>query len=237
VLPHAADAWADWAATPEEKPAVAPFAGVDAVAACGDPGCYVDLAVSDAWVSVDLDIDGFQIGTSRYGDEDPMPRVEHFVRSLIEVLEAAGSSGLEWPATETPGSDECTGALDPVGIGFAIGDPALGLAFEAHPWPLDGDAAGRLGVYDCWGVGASVWVTVGRGLAPVLDDLATTADTADLFEPVELEGAVDGERALATCRTPDGGVCSLLFSIGSTAFQVDADDPVAVAEAMIAQAR
>lgn len=235
VLPRAADAWADWAAGGEHAP-VGTYAGADAVAACGDPGCSVDLTVADAWLTVAVRADGWNTGQSRFGDADLLPAMEPVVRAAMATLDAADPAELEWPQVDAGGSRECTGALDPVGIGFALG--AEGFAFEQAPWATEGDAAGRLGVYECWSTGLPVvGVTVARGAAPVLDELATTADASEVFEPVSLEGAVDGERALVSCRAADGSVCGLLFSIGTTAFEVNADDPVAVAEAMIAQAR
>ena len=242
VLPGGAAGWRAWAVDGGEHEELTTFAGVDAVASCGDPGCGVYTAVGDAAVTLELRAAGWGIGQSRFeGVEPPVVRqMESATRSVLEAVGTATPERLAWPRLDTSGGGECDGALDAAGIAAALGVEEL--TWERMTMVRPGTAADVVGLYSCQVAGLELpftMITVGRGLAPVLDAIATTADASAALEPVALAGAVAGERALLACEEGESTYCSLLFSIGSTAYQVrsKSGEVVAIAEAMIAQAR
>lgn len=240
VLPGGAPGWKAWAMGDGEHEELTEFAGVDAIAGCGDPGCGVYTAVGDSSVTVKMIAAGWGTGQSRYeGTEGSiLAQLEPATSSVIDAISTAAPERLAWPRLDTSGSRECNGALDPAGIAAALDVEEV--ALERTTMVREGTAADVVGLYICQVVDVDLpftMITVGRGLAPILDSLATTADTSDVLESVALAGAVEGERALLTC-SESSSYCTVLFSIGATAYQVQSKgDAIAIAEAMIAQAR
>lgn len=67
--------------------------------------------------------------------------------------------------------------------------------------------------------------------------MISTSDRQAALPQIALEGAVDSEHAVQIC-TDTASYCTVIFSLGQSAYQVDSrTDTVVVAEAITAQAR
>ena len=218
--------------------------GISSAASCGDPGCAISAPVGDAWVQVEMHSFAFSIGGSPYGSmptEDILAELQPAAAAAFGAVLAASPGELAFDAVDGAVAAECDGALDPAGIGAALEDPDFGYqeidSGTLSPLYLSGYAATRAGMFDCYGSDGDTIITVGRNLADTLASALTEPDYAEALEPVALEGAAGGEVAVQAC-SDSSSFCSVLFTLGGTAYQVATPrGAVAVAEAMIAQAR
>ncbi len=246
VLPGAAGDWTAYlfGASPVETRAE--IAGVDAVTGCGDFGCGISAPVGDAWVQLTVSAFNFALGGSPYGSmsiDDIIAGMTPAAEAVFTTIAAATPDQLAWPdSTVADVAAQCNGALDRQGIGAALGvpqfqyieEPEIALP-EVAPLPVY--AAHRANMYACVGNEGATTITVARGGDDVLRSSLDLADYSAALEPVELELAVEGEVAARAC-ADTGTYCSVLFTIGDTAYQVESEmDAVAVAEAIIGQAR
>ena len=245
VLPVAAGDWTAYLFGDSPVETRATIAGVEAATGCGDVGCAISAPVGDAWVQLTVSAFDFALGASPYGSmgiDEILAAMTPAAEAVFTTVAGASAGQLAWPdSTVADTSARCAGALDPQGIGAALGEPGFGwqpaeIALPAAA-PLSVVASYRAKVYSCVSTDADTVITVARGGGDVLRTALATGDYATALEPIELELAVDGEVAARAC-ADTSSFCSVLFSIGDTAYQVESRvDAVAVAEAMIAQAR
>ncbi|HEY8589700.1 MAG TPA: hypothetical protein VIL55_09135 [Naasia sp.] len=245
VLPDAGTSWSAMLFGDSPVEERIDVAGIETAAACGDPGCAFSAPVGDSWVQVEMRSFNFAIGGSPFGSmpvDDILASLQPIAESTFQTVLDASAEQIDFPQA-APGSVEmkCDGALDPQGIGFALGHDGFAYQDDHNATPsvlfLTGYAAYRASMYSCLGTDGDTMITVGRELAPVLAAALEQPDTSTGLEPVELQGAADGEVAARACADTTS-YCSVLFTIGSTAYQVESrQDAVGIAEAMIAQAR
>jgi hypothetical protein len=250
ILPGAADSWAPSALG--DGPADTPVAidGVQAAMGCGDPGCFISAPVGDAWVELDLSSIYFGYGSGRghfdgLSTDAILAQMRPVAASVFSTLADAEPGRLAWPRVDPVEREPaCTGALQSQGVAMALGVDSLEYEiFDSTmtgPIYFDGYVAQTAGMFTCYvhadGIlGTSI--TVGNGLGGIVDTLVSAPDTQAGLPPIVLEGAVDGEHAVQIC-AESSAYCTVIFSLGESAYQVESrTDAVAVAEAIIAQAR
>ncbi|BDZ46508.1 hypothetical protein [Naasia aerilata] len=245
VLPEAAGDWTAYLFGDSPVDGRATIAGVEAATGCGDFGCAISAPVGDAWVELSVSAFNFALGASPYGSmsiDEIVADLTPAAESVFAATAGAGPDQLAWPDTMVADvTAQCNGALDPQGVGAALGlssfsydEPEITLPPVA---PLSVVAAYRAKVYSCYGSDGDTVITVARGGDDALRAALAEPDLSTGLEPLTLELAVDGEVAARAC-ADTSSYCSVLFTIGDTAYQVESRvDAVAVAEAMIAQAR
>jgi len=252
ILPGAADSWTGSlhgdAPTSDRRT----FAGVSAAATCGDPGCGATAAVGSSWVRVDLITGSREGGESAFAkqtDDEVFAELTPAVESVFRAVQGADAAQLQFPnhlpTDGTPAG--CRNYLGKVDLASALDVDDVRISTRYQPDPdldsLFAAAELQLGTSVCSilsldaGSALLADVTVAPGQAWAVDDAAeTTADQGD-FRPVQLEGAVSGERALSNCGASTN-TCTLDFTLGSDAIEIsDAAHPERVAEAIIAGAR
>lgn len=250
VLPQAAGEW------------VAPYAGdvpsdehrtvadVEATTAISETGWRVSAPVGDAWVDLQITSSGRITGGSRFedvGDAAVLDTLADIAETTFSAIAAASPEQLAWPALPfREGDAACDGGLKQGGIESALQLDGAAVTYtlvDPRVEPIDtlSDAVvARVGGFTCSlfaeGYGQTQIMVI-RDFAPILDTLAAQPDTSSAFESITLEGAVDGESAIAA-RRDDGPRSPLYFTVGETFYGVtSADGPVTVAEAIIAQTR
>lgn len=250
VLPQAADEW------------VAPYAGdvpsderrtiadVEATTAISETGWRISAPVGDAWVDLQITSSGRITGGSRFeGTDDAavLDTLADAAETTFSAIVAASPEQLTWPTLPfRDGDAACDGGLAQSGIESALQLDGAAVTYtlvdpRVEPIGSLTDAVlARVGGFTCAlfaeGYGQTD-ITVIRDFAPILDQLAAQPDTSSAFEAITLEGAVDGESAVAA-RRDDGPRSPLYFTVGETFYGVaSADGPVTVAEAIIAQTR
>ncbi|SDN16250.1 hypothetical protein SAMN05216368_10449 [Cryobacterium flavum] len=248
VLPGAADTWApnDSGAGPADP--LTSIGGIEAATGCGDPGCFISAPVGDAWVEITLSTNSFGTRDVRFDgmtSDAIVAQMTPLAASVYTTLTDAEPSQVAWPAVAlTPREPACTGALKPQGIAMALGVDSLEYEIfdssNMNPVYFDGFVSQAAGLFRCdvradGVLGTSIHV--GYGLAGIVDTMITEPDSQAALSPIVLEGAVEGEHAVQVCADPSG-YCTVIFSLGESAYSVESvSQAVAVAEAIIAQAR
>ncbi|MDJ0350539.1 hypothetical protein [Cryobacterium sp. PH29-G1] len=248
VVPGGAETWAPSSFGDGPADPLTVIDGIEAATGCGDPGCFVSAPVGDAWVEIAMSTIWFGIGKGHFADmptDAILAQLEPFAASVFTALTGADPGQLVWPMVEHVNRDPaCTGALKSQGVARALGVDSLEYEIfdSAHIDPIyfDGYVAQRAGIFSCSVRAAGIMgtsISVGYGLGGVVDLMVTTPDAQAALPTIALEGAVDGEHAVQVCADASGW-CTVIFSLGQSAYQVESrTDAVAVAEAIIAQAR
>ncbi|MGN6741724.1 MAG: hypothetical protein ACTHJL_00300 [Amnibacterium sp.] len=249
VLPRAATEWSAMLYGDGPTSERRTFAGVSAAATCGDPGCGASARVGDAWVRVDLVVAGLAEGRSVLGNETVDTIFAHAspaISRAIRAVQQADASRLRFPTH--PGSPQnppaCESFLRTSDLAHAIGTTSATYQVR-HPDGASDSIAGaaqhRIGVTDCFGQGSGsapyglASMVLAPGQAWAVRAIADAA-TGDLTHTT-LPGMAPGEVALTDCTGADHP-CTVLFSLGSTAIEVDeTSHSRAVAEAILAYAR
>ena len=248
ILPHANNQWvAPYAGdTPSEEHRL--VSRLEATTAAGEAGWLISAAVGSAWVEVTVRSSGVISGGSRFDGmsdrvlDGMMPAAE----STFAAVQAATPGQMSWPKLPfREGESQCDGGVAQAGIASALQLGSTPGVYTLRDARVDGiyglsDAVNaRIGAFDCElyteGYGYAE-ITVLRDFASSIDTLGSAPDISSALEPVVLEGAVDGEKALQAIRE-DGPSAPLYFTVGQTLYIVESDGPVAVAEAIIAQTR
>jgi hypothetical protein len=248
VVPGGADSWAPYALGDGPADTLTDIDGRKAATGCGDPGCFVSAPVGDAWVEIAMNTIWFGIDEGRFAGmptDAILAQLEPFAASVFTALTDADPSQLVWPAVDLVERDPaCTGALKPQGVAMALGVDSLEYEIfdssTSDPIYFDAYVAQRAGIFSCSVRAAGVMgtsISVGYGLGGVVDTMVSTPDAQAALPAIALEGAAVGERAVQVCADTSGW-CTVIFSLGQSAYQVESrTDAVAVAEAIIAQAR
>ncbi|TFD55182.1 hypothetical protein E3T55_01815 [Cryobacterium frigoriphilum] len=248
VVPGGADSWAPHALGDGPADTLTTIGGIESATGCGDPGCFISAPVGDAWVEITMSTIFFGISEGHFGgmtSDAILAQMEPFAASVFTALTKAEPGQLVWTGVDlTPREPACTGALKSQGIASALGVDSI--EYEVFDSSSDGPiwfdkfVAQRAGLFTCSaqsadGAGASI--TVGYDLAGIVDTMVSQPDTSTALRQIALEGAIDGEAAVQIC-TDTSSYCTVIFSLGQSAYQVDSrTDAAAVAEAIIAQAR
>ncbi|MGK9147869.1 hypothetical protein KXS11_09620 [Plantibacter flavus] len=250
ILPDAAGDWvAPYAGdTPSDETRT--IAGVEASTTAGETGWRVSAPVGSAWVGLGITSSGLTSSGSRFEGTptgEVLDNLATAAESAFTTVESASAAQLAWPALPVRDGDaRCDGGLDESGIVSALGYGDATTSYtliDPRTKPVEdlADAvSARLGAFTCElfaeGFG-STDILVLRGAASIIDGLAATPDIRAALESIDLEGAVDGERALLA-RREDGPRSPLFFTVGDTLYAVNSGDGAqTVAEAIIAQTR
>ncbi|WP_104191051.1 hypothetical protein [Cryobacterium sp. Y82] len=248
IVPGGADSWAPYALGDGPADTLIDIGGIESASGCGDPGCFISAPVGDAWVEIAMTTIFFGIGEGHFGgmtSDAILAQMEPLAASVFTALTDAEPRQLVWPSVDLVEREPaCTGALKSQGIAMALGVDSIEYeVFDSSstgPIWFGGFVAKRAGLFTCSahaGGGAGASIIVGYDLAGIVDTMVSEPDTSTALQQIVLEGAVDGERAVQIC-TDTGSYCTVIFSLGQSAYQVDSQsDAVAVAEAIIAQAR
>lgn len=248
VVPGGADSWAPYALGDGPADTLTDIDGRKAATGCGDPGCFVSAPVGDAWVEIAMSTIWFGLGEGHFAGmptDEILAQMEPFAASVFSALTDADPSQLVWPAVDLVDREPaCTGALKSQGVAMALGVDSLEYEiFDSSPIDpiyFDGYVSQRAGMFSCSVRAAGVMgtsISVGYGLGGVVDAMVSTPDAQAALPSIALEGAVDGEHAVQVCADTSSW-CTVIFSLGQSAYQVESrTDAVAVAEAIIAQAR
>ncbi len=251
VLPGAAK---DWSAqvfgdAPTAKRRV--FAGISAAATCADPGCGASAAVGSSWVRVDLLTVGLGEGTSVFAGETEdtlFANARPAIATVFATVQRATAAQLRFPShVGTRGASDCRNFLKPGPLAAAMGVRSASYAEPRYPDGVSDSLAGaaehRIGVSSCFvngsgtGPNSTAQVTIAPDQAWAVTAMAAHPDARGTLKPVTLTNQVAGEHALTDC-TGTANECSVVFSLGTTAIQVD--DGIRskqIAEAIIAEAR
>ena len=262
VVPGGADSWAPFTVDDVfsfgDGPSGTPMTigGLEAATGCGtEPGCFISAPVGDAWVEIEVSTNWERLDGGYFSGLTPeaiLTQMQPLAASVFTALTDAQPGQLVWPAVDLVDQEpDCTRAVGSEGIATALGvdsleyevrSPANGLTYfenyvaqRAGVFHCDVDAAGvPVDLIAAGVLGTSV--TVGYGLAGLVDTMVSTPDSQAL-PTIALEGAVEGEHAVQICSdvTP---FCIVIFSLGRSAYQVESNsDTVAIAEAIIAHTR
>ncbi|MDJ0337101.1 hypothetical protein [Cryobacterium sp. PH31-O1] len=248
VMPDGAASWAPSALGDGPADPLVDIGGIEAATGCGDPGCFISAPVGDAWVEIFASTIFFGIGEGHFGGltaDAILAQMKPLAVSVFTALTDAASSQLVWPAVDLVEREPaCTGALKAQGVAMALGVDSL--EYEIYdsstmdPIWFDRYVTQSAGLFTCYVEAAGVSgtsITVGYDLAGIVDTMISEPDTAAALPQIVLQGAVDGEHAVKIC-TDTSSFCTVIFSLGQSAYQVESrTDAVAVAEAIIAQAR
>jgi len=247
VVPAAAGSWTPYAQGDSPDDTLTTIAGIDAATGCGDPGCVISAPVGDAWVEIKMSTIFFGIGEGHFAGmttEAILAQLQPFAASVFTTLTDAAPSQLAWPASDvTKREPACTGALKPQAIAMALGiAPFEYEVYDTNTAPkyFDGYVNQRAGFFTCYvqadgAQGTSI--TVGYDLAGIVDTMIDARDTEAALPQVTLEGAISGEHAVQVCADTSTW-CTVIFSLGNAAYRVESrNNALAVAEAVIAQAR
>lgn len=250
VLPRAADVWVPPYAGDVPSQERRTIADVEATTAISESGWRVSAPVGDAWVDLQITSSGRITGGSRFEGVDDaavLDTLADAAETTFSTIGEASPEQLAWPTLPfREGDAACDGGLKQAGIESALqlgGAEVTYTLVDPRVEPIDSlsDAVlARVGAFTCSlfaeGYGQTD-ITAIRGFAPILDRLAAQPDASTAFESIALEGAVDGESAVAA-RRDDGPRSPLYVTVGDTFYGVtSADGPVTVAEAIIAQTR
>ena len=250
ILPDAADDWTGQMYGDGPTSDRRTFAGVSAAATCGDPGCGASAAVGSSWVRIDLTTGSREGGESAFAketDDQVFADLTPAVETVFQAVQGASAEQLRFPdhipADGTPA--DCRTYLTKADIAGALDvkDVRVTTNYQLTPalYSIAGAAAQRLGTSVCtiedprYSYPTELAsITVAPEQSWAVDDLASNpAERGDL-RVIELEGAVEGEHALSDCGS-SANVCSVVFSLASTAIQVEnTPHAVSVAEAIIA---
>ena len=248
IVPGGAESWEPYALGDGPADTLVDIGGHESATGCGDPGCFISAPVGNFWVEIAMSTIFFGISEGHFGGMTSaaiLAQMEPLAASVFTALTNADPRQLVWPAVElVEGEPACTGALKSQGIARALGVDSIEYeSFESSatgPIWFDGYVAQRAGLFTCSARaegGADASITVGYDLAGIVDTMVAKPDTSTALQQIVLEGAVDGERAVQIC-ADTSSFCTVIFSLGLSAYQVDSrTDAVAVAEAIIAQAR
>lgn len=253
VLPGAA---ADWSAqlygdgpTADRRT----FAGISAAASCGDPGCGASAVVGSSWVRVDLTTGSRESGGSVFAsetDDEVFAGMRPAVESVFRTAQQATPAQLRFPdhlAGDSAPAD-CRSYLAKADVEGALGIRTTSVDTSHQPSAatesITGEAQHRIGSSVCDVMGhtesndyEAAGVTVAPGQSWAVDELTSNTAARGTFHTVELTGRVAGEHAVTDC-TSAGTPCTLVFSLGSTAIQIEfTGRAVQLAEAIIAAAR
>ncbi|SEO14125.1 hypothetical protein [Cryobacterium luteum] len=263
VVPGGADSWAPYAVGDTFSLGDGPsdtamtIGGIEAAAGCGrDSGCFISAPVGDAWVEIVLSTRWNTLDGGYYSGLTPdaiLAQMQPLAASVFTALTDAQPGQLVWPAVDLVERErDCTGALGSQGIAMALGVDSLEYEVRSQSTVgktyFDNYVSQRSGVFTCSvqvdGVPVDLHaagllgtsVTVGYDLAGLVDTMVSTPDSQAL-PTVALKGAVEGEHAVQIC-ADHTTFCIMLFSLGQSAYQVESNrDTVAIAEAIIAEAR
>lgn len=253
VLPGAASQWSalmygDGPTSERHR-----FAGIEAAATCGDPGCGASAVVGSSWVRADLVIPGLNGASSAMGRESTTTILDGaapvFDR-LFTTVQRASAARLAFPAHpgSPSGTPRCEGILPAAQLAPLLSSSSATYDLRRPTGAsdsIDGAAAHDLGSFECFANGSStagdstadLVVAPGQAWAVKTMEGSRYSDTTPL-RPVRLAGATSSETAETTCASGATTPCTVVFSLGTLAIQVD-DSPhaVGIAEAVIANAR
>ncbi|HEY8318897.1 MAG TPA: hypothetical protein VIG76_08705 [Amnibacterium sp.] len=253
VLPGAAK---DWSAqmfgdAPTAKRRV--FAGISAAATCGDPGCGASAAVGSSWVRVDLLTVGLAEGTSVFAGETEdtlFTNAGPAIAAVFATVQHASAAQLRFPShVGTRATSDCRTFVKPGPLAAAMGVRSTSYADPRYPDSVSDSIAGaaehRIGVSSCFvngsgtGPNSTAKITIAPDQAGAVAAMAADPKARGPLKPVTLANQVAGEHALTDCSSSSSpNECSVVFSLGTTAIQVD--DGIRskqIAEAIIAEAR
>ncbi|KGJ79259.1 hypothetical protein GY21_05530 [Cryobacterium roopkundense] len=264
VVPGGADSWAPYVVgdgfSLGDGPSGTPMTivGIEAATGCGiEPGCFISAPVGDDWVEIVLSTRWNSLDGGYYSGLTPdaiLAQMQPLAASVFTALTDAHPGQLVWPAVDLVEREpDCTGALGSQGIATALGVDSLEYEVRSQSTVgttyFDNYVAQRSGVFSCSvqvdGVPVDLIaagllgtsVTVGYDLAGLIDTMVSTPDSQAALPTVALKGAVEGEHAVQIC-TDITHFCIVFFSLGQSAYQVQSNsDTVAIAEAIIAEAR
>jgi hypothetical protein len=253
VLPGAAADWSAMLYGDGPTPLRRTFAGVSAAAACGDPGCGASAPVGSSWVRVDLATGSRESGGSVFAqesDDEVLAGMRPAVETVFRAVQHASAAQLRFP-------NHLTGDATPADCRTFLTKADIDGALRVHPTTVDtdrqptgasdsisGDAQHRLGESVCTIMGhatsndfEAASITVAPGQSWAVDELTSVPAARGAFHVTRVAGQVSGEHAVTDC-TATRTTCTVVFSLGSTAIQVeDTDRAVEVAAAIVAGAR
>jgi len=211
------------------------FGSHTVTAASGDPGYGASGRVGGTWA--------FIVRTfPPTGTPDPQA-FDKLDPAFTSVLDAAAAKGSRLSLSEpSTGAGGCDQLLSVDRMSTALGGPATYQVVDvpAADRGIGEVAQARVSDIRCFGMGATQGLefAVAHGGAPLLTKVRNGFDTVDLgaFTPTTLTGLAAGDWAIALPCGVRPGVCEVIFTHNGDVIQVtQAPDPIAVAEAIIAQ--
>lgn len=210
------------------------FGSHTVTAGTGDPGYGATARVGGVWV--------FLMRTYSPTEGPDAGFLERLRPAFTSILDAAQAEGWRLgPPASTAAADACDQVLSTDRLAALLGGTARydTASVPADDQGIDEVAIARVGDLRCFGRGGlgAADFAVARGgarrIATLERGLATDIGT---YAPITLEGAASGDWAIAYPCTGRPGPCGVIFTHQGDAYQVvDAPDPKAVAEAILAQ--
>lgn len=175
VLPGAAASWTPNVLQNEPVDARTSVGSIEAAAACGSQECFISAPVGTAWIEIAMSLSWFETFgwiSAGWSTDTVLAQMQPLATSVFTVVTDAVPGQLVWPAVAIVDSS------DPMYRNF------------------DSYVASSAGLVDCALVadGRGLAITVGDGLAGVVDAMASVTDTDTAMTPIVLQGAIDGER-------------------------------------------